>query len=198
MDHAAYFEYLRGRSRLALAYRRLYLYPRLARYLHGRVLDVGCGIGDLLAFLPGSVGVEVIPEAVVWCQKQGLDVRQSSPERLPFDAAGFDSVMLDNVLEHIAEPSALLGEIRRVLASGGTLVVGVPGERGFASDPDHKVHYDEARLRSALEAAGFRTEHMLHVPWRARWLSRQLPQYCIYGIFRRTGSQGSPAPRVDK
>jgi SAM-dependent methyltransferase len=186
VEHEAYFAYLRGRSRLAWAYRRLYLYPRLIRYLHGRVLDVGCGIGDLLAFLPGAVGAEVNPEAVAWCRARGLDVRQSQPGALPFSAAAFDSVMLDNVLEHVAEPGALLEEIRRVLAPDGTLIVGVPGERGFASDPDHKIHYDEAALRSALEAAGFRTTRVLHVPWRARWLSRVLPQYCVYGVFRRT------------
>ena len=38
-------DHLADRSRFALAYRRRYLYPRLARHLRGRVLDVGCGAG---------------------------------------------------------------------------------------------------------------------------------------------------------
>src|SRR5687767_14790324 len=46
-DHAAYFEYLQRRGRLGYLYRTRYLYPRVFRHLHGRVLDVGCGIGDL-------------------------------------------------------------------------------------------------------------------------------------------------------
>jgi SAM-dependent methyltransferase len=185
VDHAAYFDYLRSRSRLALAYRRLYLYPRLAGHLRGRVLDVGCGIGDLVAFLPGSVGVDVNAHAVAWCQAQGLDVRACGADGLPFGSGEFDSAMLDNVLEHLAEPRGLLSEIRRVLGARGSLVVGVPGERGFTSDPDHKVYYDEARLCSTVEGAGFVADRVLHVPMRSRWLNRALRQYCVYGVFRR-------------
>jgi SAM-dependent methyltransferase len=182
-----YFDYLRTRSSRALAYRRLFLYPRLSRYLRGRTLDVGCGIGDLLAFRPGSVGVDVNPRTVSWCRAQGLDARESQPGRLPFGDAEFESVMLDNVLEHVAEPRDLLREIHRVLQRGGILLVGVPGERGFATDPDHKVYYDEPGLRAALEAAGFRTQRVLHMPFRARWLSRRLGFYCLYGVFQRAG-----------
>jgi len=186
VDDETYFQYLRGRSRLALAYRRLYLYPRLCRHLRGRALDVGCGIGDMLAFRPETVGVEVNPRAVAWCRAQGLDARQSAPQSLPFGPAEFDSAILDNVLEHLAEPQPLLREIHRVLISGATLIVGVPGERGFAADPDHKVYYDERKLQQALESAGFRSMRTQHFPLRAQWLSRSLAQYCIYGVFTRS------------
>jgi SAM-dependent methyltransferase len=185
LDEQAYFDYLRTRSSRALAYRRRFLYPRLCRQLRGRALDVGCGIGDLLAFRPGTVGVDVNRRAVAWCRQQGLDARESQAGRLPFEAAEFDSAILDNVLEHIAEPEDLLREVHRVVARGGVLIVGVPGERGFAADPDHKVYYDEVRLRATVERAGFRTVRALHVPFRARWLSRVLASYCVYGIFER-------------
>jgi len=186
VDEDAYFRYLRGRTRLALAYRRLYLYPRLCRHLQGRALDVGCGIGDMLAFRPHTVGVDVNQPAVAWCRAQGLDARQSTPERLPFGPAEFDSAILDNVLEHLANPQPVLQEIHRILVSGGTLLVGVPGERGFAADPDHKIYYDERKLQATVEKAGFRSDRTLHSPWRASWLSRLLTQYCIYGVFKRS------------
>jgi SAM-dependent methyltransferase len=186
VDDAAYFQYLRGRSRLALAYRRHYLYPRLCRHLHGKVLDVGCGIGDLLRYLPGSVGADVNAHAIAWCQTQGLDAHKSTVEHLPFHSESFDSAMLDNVLEHLAEPRPLLAEIRRVLLPGGTLMVGVPGERGFTLDADHKIYYDQARLRETLQSAGFTTVQVIHVPCRSRWLSRLLAQYGVYGVFRAT------------
>jgi SAM-dependent methyltransferase len=67
-----------------------------------------------------------------------------TPDVLPFADASFDSVLLDNVLEHIEAPTLLLGEVRRVLVPGGRFLVGVPGQRGWESDPDHKVMYDEA------------------------------------------------------
>jgi SAM-dependent methyltransferase len=186
MDHDVYFEYLRGRSFLALAYRRLYLYPRLCRHLRGHALDVGCGIGDMLAFRPDTVGVDINPRLVAWCISRGLDARPMDSDSLPFGAASFDSAIMDNVLEHIAHPDTLLREIHRVLVPGGHFVVGVPGERGFNSDPDHKVYYDEEALRRAMIGAGFESVALLYAPFRSEWLNRHMSQYCLYAVFRRS------------
>ena len=185
-EHADYFEYLRSRSHLGLLYRRLLLYPRLAHYASGRVLDVGCGIGDFLAFRPGTVGVDVNAHAVEWCRRRGLDCRLMEADRLPFLDGGFDGVVLDNVLEHLTAPEPLLNEIYRVLVSGGRLLVGVPGERGYGCDPDHKVFYGDADLRRVVGAAGFACSRLFHTPLKSRWLASWMPQYCLYGVFERT------------
>lgn len=184
-EGADYFEYLRGRSRLSWLYRRMWLYPRLNRHIPGRVLDVGCGIGDFLASRPGSSGVDINPLMVDWCRERGLDARVMENGRIPFGAGEFDSVVLDNVLEHVVAPLTLLGEIHRVLRPDGTLVVGVPGKRGFASDPDHKTYYDEAGLTSALRESGFRVDRLMHMPARSRWLDAHMRQFCVYGVFRK-------------
>ncbi len=181
--NTGYFEYLQSRSRLAWWYRKYYLYPRLGRHLSGRVLDVGCGIGDLLRCRPGTVGVDINPQTVAFCRGQGLDVRLMSPDQLPFDAAAFDSVVLDNVLEHLADPDPLLGEIARVLVPGGRLLVGVPGQRGYAADPDHKIYYDEAGLTDYMTTQGFRLRVLLHAPLRSARLDASMRQYCLYGVF---------------
>jgi SAM-dependent methyltransferase len=187
-----YFEYLKGRSLLGAAYRRLYLYPRLSRHLAGRTLDIGCGLGDFLRSRPGSSGVDVNPRTVEFCRAQGLDARPMEPDVLPFEAASFDSVLLDNVLEHIAAPAPLLAEIRRVLRPRGRLLVGVPGRRGWQSDADHKVYYDEAGLAGTLARAGFEAEAIFHTPlWRSAWLSRRLAQYCVFLRCRRAESENS-------
>src|SRR5688500_1395110 len=130
-EHAEYFNYLRGRRLTGLLYRKLWLYPRLMRHLSGRVLDVGCGIGDLLAARRGSVGVDINPLLVDWCRRRGLEAKVMEDGRIPFADHSFDSATLDNVLEHVLAPTLLLAEIRRVLVPGGTLIVGVPGIRGF-------------------------------------------------------------------
>ena len=184
-DHEAYFAYLKRRSRLALLYRRSFLYPRLCRHLKGEALDVGCGMGDMLAFRPRTVGVDVNPHAVAFCRQRGLNAVSMEPDRLPFDAARCDSATLDNVLEHLDEPRPLLSEIYRVLKPGGVLVVGVPGRRGYDWDADHKVFYDEAALRSTLQGAGFSTRSVFHVPWHSEVLSSRLRQYCLYASFDR-------------
>ncbi len=184
-DHAAYFDYLRRRSGLGWLYRRYWLYPRLCRHLRGRVLDVGCGIGDLLRYRANTVGVDINPMTVDWCRRRGLDARLMREGDLPFDMGEFDGVVLDNVLEHIEAPQPLLREVRRVLRKGGTLLVGVPGLRGFAMDMDHKVFYAEADLRRVLSAEGFRTVAVLHMPLKLSWLQTHMPQYCLYGISQR-------------
>ncbi|UCV28955.1 class I SAM-dependent methyltransferase [Ferribacterium limneticum] len=180
-----YFEYLKGRSRLGWLYRRYWLYPRLCRYLDGKTLDIGCGIGDFLNHRTGTVGVDINPATVEWCLRRGLDAHQMSPNVLPFQDVSFDSAILDNVLEHLIEPAELLKEIRRVLRPHSSLVVGVPGHRGYATDSDHKVFYDEATLVSTLAAAGFGLQRLFHMPLRSAWLNVRIRQYCLYGVFER-------------
>lgn len=184
-DQNSYFEYLRKRSRLGWLYRRFWLYPRLARHLRGRVLDVGCGIGDMLRCRPNTVGVDINPDFVGWCNGLGLQVHQMQPDVLPFPEAEFDGVILDNVLEHLSDPQPLLCEIRRVLSPGGVFLVGVPGICGYGSDPDHKVFYDEKALMKVVTTAGFSSKHVLYMPVRLHWLDRMMRQYCLYGVFGR-------------
>jgi SAM-dependent methyltransferase len=186
-EHDQYFEYLMTRSRLGHLYRQHVLYPRLTKRLRGRTADIGCGIGDMLAFRANSVGVDINPHTVEFCRKRGLDAHVMAPDVLPFDDASLDSVLLDNVLEHVAEPQRLLEQIHRVLRPRGRLLVGVPGERGFASDPDHKVRYDEETLVARIAQHGFACAELFWMPlWRSAWLSRHTRQYCVYGVFDRT------------
>jgi SAM-dependent methyltransferase len=183
--HHEYFEYLKTRSRLGLLYRRGWLYPRLCAHLSGRVLDVGCGIGDMVAFRQNTVGVDVNSYTVDFCRKRGLDARLMAIDQLPFADAEFDGAICDNVLEHVENPRALLAEMRRVLRPSGRLLLGVPGAKGFASDTDHKVYYEEQSLIQTLQRAGFSLHKIFHVPFRSDWLSNRLRHYCVYGVFTR-------------
>jgi GT2 family glycosyltransferase len=185
-EQAEYFDYLKHRSLLGLLYRKYYLYPRLVRQLTGRVLDVGCGIGDFLAYRPNTIGVDVNAYAVDWCQSRGLDARLMEAGHLPFDDASFDGVALDNVLEHLSEPVRLLAEIRRVLTPGGHVLVGVPGTFGYTCDADHKIFYDESNLRQLMESAGLKQNTVFYMPIKWDWLDAKLPQYCLYGVFERS------------
>lgn len=197
-NHDQYFNYLRGRTRLGVVYRKFVLYPRVVRRLKGRLLDVGCGIGDMLSFRHDSVGVDVNERTVAYCVSQGLDARTMEPDVLPFAAGEFDSVLLDNVLEHIEAPAPLLRECWRVLRPGGRLLLGVPGVCGWNSDPDHKVRYDDRTLVAVGEGNGFRHIETFCTPlWRSEWLDRRVRQYCIYAAFDRsvrTETEGSTAP----
>jgi SAM-dependent methyltransferase len=176
-----YFEYLKRRGFLGKIYRRFLLYPKISRLLKGRLLDVGCGIGDMLAFRPNSVGVDVNKLNIDFCLRRGLEVRPMPFDVLPFEDQSFDSILLDNVLEHIIDPYPLLKEIKRVMRSDGVLVIGVPGLRGQLCDDDHKVYYDEASLISLAEMMGFEIDCSLYMPLvKSALLSQLLKQYCVY------------------
>jgi SAM-dependent methyltransferase len=179
-----YHSYLTGRSILGGIYRSWLLYPTLARYTEGKTLDVGCGIGDFLKFRgTDTIGTDINPINVQWCVNHGL-VAKLSGETLPFEIGSFDSVVLDNVLEHLSSPEQLLGEIRRVLKAGGRFVVGVPGRRGFDSDPDHVTFYDQSGLVEILSKTGFEVEKIIELPFPK--MGRVLKQYCIYAVCRRS------------
>ncbi|NTV72022.1 MAG: methyltransferase domain-containing protein [Azonexaceae bacterium] len=184
-SHDEYFSYLMKRSFLGGVYRRNWLYPKISSYLDGLTLDVGCGIGDMLSYRANTMGVDVNSRNVDYCQSKGLDAYVMEPDILPFDSSVFDSALLDNVLEHIANPEPLLREIKRVLRPKGSLVVGVPGAQGFASDADHKVFYDEGSLVSALRDAQFSLRKIFHMPFRSKFLNEGMRQYCVYGVFQR-------------
>lgn len=65
------------------------------------------------------------------------------------------------------------------------LIVGVPGRKGYTSDPDHKIFYDDSALVDTLDEAGFHCEHLFYMPFKFALFDSLLRQYCLYGIFRR-------------
>lgn len=184
-DSKEYFDYLRQRSSLGLLYRKYWLYPKLSKLLPGKALDVGCGVGDMLAFRPNTIGVDINSENIEWCKKQGLNVYLMEIDRLPFGDQYFDSVIFDNVLEHIEEPDSILLEIHRVLDEHGVLIVGVPGRLGYSTDPDHKVFYTKEKLVETVTRHGFKVNNLFAMPLNLNWLDSKISQYCIYAVFKK-------------
>ena len=116
-----YHEFLQKRTLKSKLYRNYWLYPFLCRHPRGKTLDIGPGIGDFVKFRSNTIGVDINPDNVEFCtQERGLDIRLMEIDTLPFEDNEFDSINLDNVLEHLEEPTPLLDEVDRVLKSGGT------------------------------------------------------------------------------
>ncbi|ULP46823.1 class I SAM-dependent methyltransferase [Mycolicibacter virginiensis] len=114
-----------------LFYRR---YRRTAMsYAMGRLLMIGLGPGADLMFLPSAVtsvaAVEPEPAmrrmAAAVARRRGVpvDIVDGVGESIPFPDNSFDSVHVGLVLCSVDDVDATLGEIRRVLAPGGRLVV---------------------------------------------------------------------------
>jgi SAM-dependent methyltransferase len=180
-NNESYFEYLNGITWKGRLYRKWILYPRLRAEVTGRCLDVGCGLGGFILSRPDTVGVDINPMLVEFCRSQGLEVDVFNGCDIPFEQSSFDSLILDNVLEHILEPAALLTDFTRVLKSGGKLLIGVPGRKGYESDSDHKVYYTRESLRSLLHEHGFEESNSFEMPFFG--LSDKLKMHCVYSTF---------------
>ena len=185
-DEYAYLHtYLRTRSFKGLIYRKYWLFKKLNQQLNGKTLDLGAGLGDFVRHRKNTIGVEINPHNVKWCKSEGLDVKLMEVDKLPFDNQSFDSIIMDNVLEHILNPNKILAEIDRVLIKGGTILVGVPGILGFASDPDHKVFYSKELLVKTFINLGYSEKKLFSMPIELDWLDSRMKQYCYYGVFKK-------------
>jgi SAM-dependent methyltransferase len=184
-----YFSQLREISFAGRVYKKFYASPILyacARRFGARVLEVGCGIGSgVLGAFPGKVqGIDVNPHAIEYCRAKGLNARLiTAQQSFPIADGTFDCCVLDNVLEHIADPQHTLAECHRVTANNGGLVIAVPGARGYALDPDHKQFYGREKLAQLNE--GWRLQRMLSLPFAmiSERLSKSVRQYCLVAVY---------------
>lgn len=162
-----------------------------------RVLDVGCGDGVTLEravalAAESRVGLDLSLVSLqrLKARRAGLAVKGDGG-KLPFRDSIFDAVLLNQVLEHVAEPAALLEEAERVAAAEGTVLITVPmadwfrlckgifgGRIGFL---DAETHYrewsllpfrgfeDVGRLLGMVRDSGFRVRRIrgiFHYTWR--------------------------------
>jgi SAM-dependent methyltransferase len=98
-----------------------------------RVLDLGCGAGRFTAALREAgadpVGVEIAEGALQRARRNvpGADLRLAPADGpLPLEDSTVDLVWCSEVLEHVPDTAGLLSEIRRVLRTGGRLLVTTP------------------------------------------------------------------------
>ena len=112
-----------------------------------RVLEIGCGAGNLLlqASVTGSypVALDLSMQALSFVRSRLEEVRsavearvgfsctQAVGEALPFADSSFDCVLLSEVIEHLEKPQISIGEAVRVLCPGGRLLITTPNYRSF-------------------------------------------------------------------
>jgi SAM-dependent methyltransferase len=126
----------------------------LGKNINGKTLDVGCGTKPYEKYFNCSeyVGLEI--ETTLNRELKKADYFYNG-KTFPFKDSEFDSVVTNQVLEHVFNPDEFLKEMNRVLKVEGKLLLTVP----FVWD-EHEQPYDYARyssfgLKSLLEEHGF-------------------------------------------
>lgn len=147
-----------------------------------RILDIGCGNGDMLAhFAPANdvFGMDVRDQ--VRQELRHLPRCIARSEQLPFTDASFDIVLSHHVIEHVDDHDGHVAEMRRVLAPGGVAYLGTPNldspfMRGHVGNP-MVLRYPQ--MVPLLQRHGFRTEECY-----TRLLSRPDHYHCDTRVGR--------------
>lgn len=127
----------------------------------GKILDVGCGIGNLIAELIDYKdydisGIEFSKVAANKAIKRGFKVNVGSLQDEKYSEQTFDVITLLYVLEHVSNPREVLSEIHRVLKNDGFFLLAVPNYRYL------RVAFDNwfSRLLLGMKASLHAEEHL--------------------------------------
>jgi SAM-dependent methyltransferase len=129
-----------------------------------RLLDAGCGPGGNGAWLAGYgtlAGVDLRPEALYFARRRHPEVltAQADVTRLPFPDRCFDVALAVTVLYAVPDDAAALGEIRRVLDTGGVALFVEPAFPALRRAHDRVVgglrRYRRSGLVALARSVGF-------------------------------------------
>lgn len=132
-----------------------------------RVLDVGCGAGNMIHHLSryGTVvGIDNNPTPLEIAHQRGYDARLAQAEEMPFEDRSFDLVTALDVVEHCDDDLQILRECHRVCADHGLIAITVPAFQWLWSNNDvindHKRRYSPSELRATVTEAGFEIKRL--------------------------------------
>jgi cyclopropane fatty-acyl-phospholipid synthase-like methyltransferase len=180
---------------------------RIAADPPGRILDWGCGWGQVTDLLVRA-GVEVesfdyrgddSPNELVPLERYpgALAYVSSDPVVLPYADAHFDAVLSCGVLEHVGDPDASLGELRRILRASGTFycfklpnrysylerIARTAGLYYHGQDPRDRL-YTPASARALLTRHGFTVLELRRANMLPLTLSGPLARRAARAIWR--------------
>jgi len=163
----------------------------------GRMLELGCGRGELLvgAANRGWVvyGVEMTEDFAEIALTHGVKVERRSIQECKLLDQTYDVVLLAAIFEHLYDPLETLKRVRNALRPGGLIFVDVPNESSLTMrfgntymrvrgrdwsinlsptfSPFHVVGFSPLSLRRTLESVGFRIHTLTVLKW-----NNDLPQ----------------------
>ena len=145
--------------------------PFLPTAKEAAMLDIGCGMGELIGFLRSKgyknvSGVDVSEEMVEFCRAAGLSCVETVTDLSAFlakRAGAYELITLNDTIEHFpkGETVAMLKAIRGALKEDGRLLVrtgnfSTPGGMYLRyKDFTHETGYTELSLEQVLRVAGF-------------------------------------------
>lgn len=148
-----------------------------------RVLDIGCGYGELHSLIPNARYVGLDPhlaDDVPGARKESLEDHLKSAENAYDVACAFE------VIEHTADPALMVRNMARAVRPSGRVIVSVPRVPSamtrvpnfqMSAPPHHLTWWTEPALRAVAAQAGLEAETVVIAPWckltsQVYWIER--------------------------
>ncbi len=151
--------------------RQIKFYPKhlfrlLQKSFPKKILDVGCGTGNLLLKIrDADFGEEYYGVDIGYAENPPnfIHFTRCDAGTLPFAKESFDLIIMRHLLEHLHEPTVALLEAKRVLKQGGYIYLEVPSVKNlfnpfggnFYDDPTHVRPYTKRALSRMFDDSGF-------------------------------------------
>lgn len=165
----------------------------------GKLLDVGCALGDCLIEAKKSGwketrGIEVSKYAAEYAKKRGLNVKNGYLKKNSYPKNYFDVILYQDVIEHISDPLDEVKKAKSFLKPGGLLFMVTPdvdgiwhkllGKSWYHYKPgEHVTYFSQRSLAKLYEMAGLKktktrkTYHVLSLEYIFNRLKYYQPQF---------------------
>jgi cyclopropane fatty-acyl-phospholipid synthase-like methyltransferase len=132
------------------------LFVQVGKHLQGgeKVLDVGCGIGNLSRYLKETCGSDLTcldfsRWALDELKKEGFPTIFSKLPKIPLPDDSFDAAVATEVLEHLSRPEATIKQMKRVVRPGGKVIFSVPNDM---LHPHEELEHQNSFSKDSLSA----------------------------------------------
>ena len=117
------------------------------KYIRGKTIDVGAGSAKY-----GNIIKTHASEYITFDSVPGekIDV-VGDVLHMPFKDDGFDTVISTQVLEHVEKPWIMVGEINRILKSGGICILSAPFMAPYHADPQDYFRFTREGMKSLFQ-----------------------------------------------
>jgi 2-polyprenyl-3-methyl-5-hydroxy-6-metoxy-1,4-benzoquinol methylase len=167
----------------------------------GRVLDIGCGLGNFVVALDRKFpnieawGIDIAPNMVEFI-KENYGIKNVYAADLKdflkrTDLPKFDAITMFELIEHVESPNELLQDIKKLLAPGGYVIISTPNMdrlTGIYEDedlpPHHFWRWHPHTLQFTLERNGFTVTKLVPEPFEKDFIYRWIQKFGWFARFK--------------